>query len=234
MKRKIVMCLVMMCVMTLAGSAQAGTVTFSGRDWTTLDGVHRDDPSILSEYIVNNADSMTMTGVYGGDTAIFTPISVNVGDVVSYDYYLTKEMRDPVGDGDTDYIGDSAGGPMTDAGWVSYGSYAFFDNGYTWLWSAPSGWVDVSVTDATAPTTGVHFDWEFDSASSYILTATAIGNGVQIGSWAGSADIATITQWKQGIWDSEQSVTVANFVPEPATMMLLGLGGLLIRRKKQF
>ncbi len=232
MKRKIVMCLVMMCVMTLAGSAQAGTVNFSGRDWTTLDGVHRDDPSISSEYIVNNADSMTMTGVYGDDTAIFTPISVNVGDVVSYDFYLTKEIRDPVGDGDTDWIGDSAGGPWASGTWAAWGTYAMFDNNHVWLWSGASGWVDVSVTDATAPTTGVHFDWTFDSASSYILTATAIGNGALIGSWAGAVDISLITDWKQGLWDSEQDVTVANFVPEPATMLLLGLGGVLIRRKK--
>ncbi len=202
--------------LVMAQFAQAGTVNFSGRDWTTNDAVHRDDAGISNSYVVNNADSMTMTGVFGTgagvDTYVTTPISLSIGDVVSYDYYLTQETRDPVGDGDSSWISDSTTGPkdVSDV-WIAY---TYFDNGYTWLWTTVNGWDDVSLIDATAPGTGIHFEWVFDGATQYTLTATAIGNSAQIGSWTDSAsmtDITLITQWYHGIWDSEQDVTIENF-----------------------
>ena len=248
MKKKF--CLMLGVCLLMAQFAQAGTISYgtyadgSTIDWTTNDAVHRDDPSILASYVLNNPDSMTMTGVYGDDSWMVAPLSLNVGDVLSYDYYLTKEMRDPVGDGDTDWIGDATAGPRNAADeWVFY---ALFDDNHVWLNSWAGGWADVSVADATAPTTGLHFEYVFDSASQYTLTVTALGNGVEVGSWTDSVymtDISLIDKWRLGLWDSEQDVTVENFtvtpIPEPATMMLLGLGGLslgglsLIRRRRK-
>lgn len=232
------LCVVLAVSICLTAFAQAGSIDFSGRTWSTQDGVHRDDNSIPIAYVVNNADSVTITGVYGADASIVTALSLNVGDTVSYDYYLTKIDLDPVGDGITNWIGDATASFIDGTDNESSArvtNRTLFDNNHVWL-SAEGTWTNVSDTDPTAPTTGIHFAWTFDSATSYSVTATGIATGLEIGTWNGTmSDIGDIQAFRLGLWDSEQDSTMENFtvVPEPVTIALLAFGSLAMRRRNR-
>lgn len=86
--------------------------------------------------------------------------------------------------------------------------------------SETDGWVDVATSLSVANVGGL--TWQtttlaFDTASNPGLVGLGIGVGVR------NVDLVG------GGWMDVNSVSL---VPEPATMALLGLGGLLLRRKK--
>src|SRR5215217_7112143 len=84
----------------------AGDLTFGGRNWKTNDP----DPSNPPTYSVVG-DSGVMTGAYGPEATMATPITIAVGDVVSYDYTLTNPgSNNWVGSA----FGDFRGGNMLD------------------------------------------------------------------------------------------------------------------------
>ncbi|HPD47036.1 MAG TPA: PEP-CTERM sorting domain-containing protein [Anaerohalosphaeraceae bacterium] len=226
--------------MLFAAAAQAGTITFCGREWATADCAARDDASVTNLYTVSSDGlSGTITGVFGGantDSAIATPLTLHVGDSVSYDYYVTNEQRDRIGDGLSNWVNDSWAGfientdPWTN--WTVTAAHKLWSDRVV-KWTADGS--DVGVI----PATGLHFDWLFTSATEYSVAVVDIASGSLLATWNGviadGKDISSIQAFRMGIWDSEQDATIANFVvvPEPATLALLGLGALsLVRRKR--
>src|SRR5215212_6100081 len=68
-----------------AATAMAGSISFGGRTWTTYDVDANNDPT----YSVVN-DHGVVKGNYGPDAAMVTPVTIHVGDRISYDYTLTN------------------------------------------------------------------------------------------------------------------------------------------------
>src|SRR6185369_15349223 len=87
-------------------------VTFSGRTWTPLVQVASGQysPAQTNQYSALNANTGIMTGRFGIDTAMTTPLTVKVGDTVSYDYFVTSESRDFGGDGASTWFTDTGTG----------------------------------------------------------------------------------------------------------------------------
>src|SRR4051794_16183797 len=68
-------------------TAQAGSISFGGRTWTTYDVDAGNDPTYS---VVNNHG--LIKGTYGPDAAMVTPVTIHVGDRISYDYTLTNPV----------------------------------------------------------------------------------------------------------------------------------------------
>src|SRR5687768_15024739 len=96
---------VLAALASLVTSARGGTISFSGRDWTTQ-AAGSTTPAV---YTVNGANSGSMRGSFGDwDAVMLTPISIAVGDKISYDYTLTDQQVDLVGDGNSNWFTDSS------------------------------------------------------------------------------------------------------------------------------
>lgn len=223
-----------------------GDITFSGRNWTTQDAAHRDNPAIHTEYTAFDANTGKMRGVFGTsgqDCSMVTPLSIKVGDVVSYDYSFTHDQISLTGGGTSDWIGDTAtafiaGTENTNNKYVTH-RLIYSGNNVDKL---RHDGANQEVT-GTHPTTGLHMQFTFDSPTSYVVDITDIASGTPVANWAATlnqinsvqATVDDIKAFRVGLWDSEQTVTLANFsvVPEPASLGLLTCASLLALRRRR-
>lgn len=228
----------------IGASAQADIV-FSGQTWQTVDSVHRDFPDIHTEYTVLGPDSGKMRGVYGGgdtDCAMYTALTLNAGDIVSFDWYLSDVDGNIEGGGGGTWYGDTTFQFKTVVNADSWDGIAtarfesnsgsahhWYSNGETWY---DNGNYDLN--------TGLHVEYIM-GATDYTLNISSLADPLVSSTttlaYLDGATVGDIQCFRAGIWDSEQDVTISNFtitpVPEPATLLLLGLGGLVLGRKRR-
>jgi hypothetical protein len=210
------------------GSAQAGSVTFSGQNWSTLDSIAtaQYEPDQSNSYATPDANTGVMTGRFGVDSAMTTPITINVGDVVSYNYHLTEESRNFRGTGASTYVGDSRTGFQDSLGNWATGRVATYSSRWEQYFEgnnpayayATRGFDDYFTAK-----------WTFDSATTATVTLTLEGQTSPYATFTDSfSDITNIAQFRVGLWDSEQDVSLSNFthtsIPEPTTVALLAFG----------
>lgn len=212
----------------IGAQAMAGTITFSGRNWNTLDA---------GTYSVSNANAGVMTGAYGADAVMTTSLSLNVGDKVSYDYTLNSP----------NWFGDTGTG-FRDANnvWVGDRYMRWSNSNWEDYINSPFDATDLYMWNPKDVGATVHAEWVFNTATTETVTLTMQGATTPFGTWSGTIQngtVADIAIFRVGLWDSQGSVTLSNFavtpaaVPEPGSMvaMLSGLAGLIgfgIRRRK--
>ncbi|MBN2842275.1 MAG: hypothetical protein JXM68_04245, partial [Sedimentisphaerales bacterium] len=65
--------------------------------WEGLINTHRDHSEVTTEITIIDADSVSLRGIYGGgdagDSVMYTALSLNAGDSVSFDWYLSNNSN---------------------------------------------------------------------------------------------------------------------------------------------
>lgn len=226
----------------LFATSADGSIIFSGRTWNTQDAAHRDNAAIRTQYTAVDANTGAMRGVFGTsgqDCSMVTPLTLQVGDKVSYDYKFTHDQIDLIGDGNADWIGDTATGFIkgtnNDNGQFATRRLIYSNNNVTTLDHQGAG----QSATGTNPIGGLHIEFDFTSDTTYTVTITDITTSGNVATWNTTLNgtLGEIQAFRVGLWDSEQTVTLSNFVhtpvPEPASLAFLGLGSLLVLRRRR-
>lgn len=187
------------------------TLIFSGREWTPLisEASGQYSPPQTNRYAAGNASTGIMTGRFGVDSAMTTPITLAVGDKVVYDYVLTEESRNFRGTGASTWVGDSRTG-FQDAGgnWVS-GRIATYQDRWTQYFEGNN---PASIYKTRGNPWTIHVEWLFTSATTATVTLTLVGETTPFAIWNDTfSDISSIAKFRVGLWDSEQDVKLVNF-----------------------
>lgn len=172
-------------------------LVFSGREWTPL-------ISGANQYSALNPNAGLLTGNFSIDTALTTPLTLAVGDKVTYDYSLSEISRN----GST-WVGDSRTGFQDGSGnWVS-GRIATYQSRWDQFFEGNN---PNSVSHARGNPWTIHVQWMFDSATSATVSLRLAGETTPFAVWNDTfSDIANIAQFRVGLWDSQQDVALANF-----------------------
>jgi len=230
--------------------ANAGTITFSGYNWTTHDAMGNESSGINLQNTFTTPDANTgvIGGRYQADSTMYVSLALTAGDTVAYDYYLSN--NDPgygPGANGGNYYGDwttifnTSTSDFGSANWATGRTFSSNGQNHQDLTVNDQAGDDFfSITSGLA--TGVHFVYTFGTTS-YSVTATSIANPADTmtygGNYLNGFTVSSIQSFRAGLWDSEQTATLANFtvsaVPEPASMALTGLGcaGLFLMRRRR-
>ncbi len=189
----------------LVGTSQAGTITFSGRDWTTREGTGltggnvgdgRGNPSYTS-----TATSGTALGAYGNQSGMWTALSVSVGNVITFDQFVTSDFSlDYMYDPPYIWIGDVSVRLIGNTGDIEYWNtetVLFVDS-----YSNPDRVLDLS------------YEFVFVSETEVEVTRTDHNNATNNAAWTATiaSGISTIDAFYSAMWDSAQHNTISNFV----------------------
>lgn len=251
MNKQLVTSNALVAVLAVAASiANAGTISFSGRNWTTFDGTGNESNGInlQNAYTTPDANTGVIGARYGTDSTMATLLTLGAGDSVSFDYYLSN--NDPgygPGANGGNYYGDWTGIFSTQSNYFGGDAWAtarlFSSNGQNHQQMTLNDQEGNNFFTATfGLNTGIHVVYTF-GATSYSVTASSIVNPVDTmtdsRNYRSGFTVSDIQSFRVGLWDSEQTATLANFtvtpVPEPASMALFGLGcaGLFLIRRRQ-
>jgi hypothetical protein len=138
-----------------------------------------------------------------------TPLTLAVGDKVSYDYFLTEESRNLRGTGSSTYVGDSRTGFQDTLGnWVT-GRIATFSSRWDQFFEGNN---PQTVSHARGYPWSMHVEWVFTSATTATVTLSLAGETTPFAVWSDTfSDISNIARFRVGLYDSEQDVVLANF-----------------------
>jgi hypothetical protein len=213
-----------------------------GRDWTVFEPMHRDSDSVQAD-VVGTADSLTLTGVFGYPihTAAVTPITPEVGTKVSYDFALTHEPRDPVGDGNLEtWVAEAFGAfvntdyDSSNAGIVStrVGTRPFDDEATRIVFETVGGIEEgsASLLDSSGTSIehhladGVHIEWLFTSETTIEVSVFSQDGSELLGPTFVDEinSIADIHGFRFNVYDSEQTLSVSNFAVEIVDVSIPG------------
>ena len=201
------------------------TNTFSGRDWTTvvqqtpqplMGGQY--DPIQTNSYATPDANTGLITGRFGIDSSMSTPVSLNVGDTVEYDFLITSELRNLSGYNADTWFGETGTGFQNASGyWVTDRNLRFSDSRNDDYFVSPTGATDKHVNQSRSAGQATHVKWVFTSLTTATVTLTLAGDSTPYATYTNTfSNIADIAKFRVGLNDSEQDVTVANFTITPA------------------
>jgi hypothetical protein len=151
----------------------------------------------------------------------------------------TADEVDLVGDGVSSWIGDFNAAFVEQSVNPADGSYTRL--GGRMIWYNDAATLNQDGGDggnvAANHVDGVHFVWTFDAADHYLVETFTIG-GAPLQSFTGTiSDVANIGGFRVGLWDTEQTATIENFlvtVPEPSSLLLcLGRLALVVIRRRR-
>jgi hypothetical protein len=207
----------------LSTSGFAGTISFGGRDWTTIDNG-------VSTYTAVDAETGQLVGTTNGDldSGMSTPFSVSVGETLEFLLDIDMGTLGSFWDvsvqfGSNDPTSSCCGGKLA-ADRILYRSAP--NQLYFQSFVNNSQYANINTT---TPMDGVKFSFLFDTATTAELT---ISNQTSPGLYAVAAvqmvtltDIADIDTFRIGSYANSQPVTISEFgiVPEPSSVVLVGL-----------
>lgn len=218
-----------------AGTQQ--TLNFSGRTWTaiqqqtplpSMNGQY--NPIQTNAYNTPDANTGLMTGRFGIDSSLTTPVTISVGDTVEYDFTVSRITPNySGGNPDTWFASTGTGFQDATGNWVTVRNLRFNDSINEDNLIAPNGAVVASVNQSRAVNQATHVKWVFTSLNTATVTLTLAGDTAPYATYTNLfSNIAKITKFYAGLYDSEQDVTVANFTitpagtPPPAVLMFSG------------
>ena len=201
------------------------TTNFSGRTWTTvvqqtplpsMGGQY--NPIQTNSYSAPDAHTGLITGRFGIDSSMTTPVSLSVGDTVEYDFLITSELRNLSGNNADTWFGDTGTGFQNASGvWVTDRNMRYYDSRNEDYFVAPGGTTDKYVNQPRSAGQATHVKWVFTSLTTATVTLTLAGGPTPYATYTNTfSNIADITQFRVGLNDSEQDVTVANFTITPS------------------
>jgi hypothetical protein len=203
------------------------TVTAFGRTWTITEAAHRDNPAIISD-VAGATNSLTLTGVFGRDTNAITPLTVGVGTKVSYDFAITNQQLDPIGDGLSNWIGDAFGVFSNSGNHPSNANLLSVRTGVAGGDNPPTRiqYNDINLGElgfaslAGYPLeNGVHIEWLFTSANQAQVSVFSPDGNTLLGPvYIDEIEqgISNIQGFRFNLWDSEQTLTITNFTVSAA------------------
>jgi len=209
---------IFVCVSLVPSPTSATDITFGGRTWNTFDV----DPVNFPTYGVVG-DSGTITTNWGVAGAMATPVSIAVGDVITYDYHLSSDDDNWV----SESFGDFRGGGMLDTpnfiGYLITGRVGFRltvgDRNLSFETASFAPSTSSPFPGATEDSSGLRIQWWFPTANSYQVSVTNIGSGSPLYALHGTTggnSVTDITYFRQDLSDSIQTVSMSNFTQTSA------------------
>ena len=207
-------------ISTSLATCQAGTITFSGYDWTTED--------TGASYTTPTTESSEVTGGVGNDAGMSNALDLEVGDVVTFDLMIANGTQGGSWDVSVYFKSDNNIG--TCCGGTAASDRVLYRDPAAGLYIQQySNNVPSDSSFATTPFDGVQFSYEITSATTADFTVSnQTSPGVYTPAFSSTVylyDVSEIDTIRIGSWDSDQTVSIANFtvtsVPEPTSGVVL-------------